>query len=137
MNSVDIVKRFIAAFERLNIPYVAVGAISVNVYGPPRSTHDADFVIQLGTVSIAQVVSAVGSDFALEPQMSFETITATTRYRFRHKASEFLVELFLLSDDAHDRTRFDRRVRLEGDDSQLWVLTAEDLIITILRWSRQ
>jgi hypothetical protein len=137
MNSPDIVKQCISVFEQLSIPYVAVGALSVNVYSPPRSTHDADFVVQLGDVSINRVLSALGNEYALEAQMTFETITATTRYRLRHRSSEFLIELFMLSDDAHDRARFERRVKLAVGGLHAHVLTAEDLIVTKLRWSRQ
>jgi hypothetical protein len=137
MTAPEIVRRCIGAFEQLHIPYVAVGALSVNVYSPPRLTHDADFVVQLRDIPMNEIVRALGTDFELEAQMSFETITATSRYRLRHRASEFLIELFLLSDDAHDRARFDRRMRLQVGDSDVFVLTVEDLIITKLRWSRQ
>lgn len=137
MNAVEIVKRCVEAFERLQIPYVTVGAFSVNVYGYPRSTKDADFVVQLGNVPINAVIASLGSEFTLDPQMSFETITSTTRYRLRHRSTQFLIEMFLLSDDPHDQARFARRVFGRVGDRRASVLTAEDLIVTKLRWSRQ
>jgi hypothetical protein len=137
MTAVEIVQRCIEAFEGLQIPYVTVGAFSVNVYGSPRSTKDADFVVEFGSVSINAVVAALGDEFTLDPQMSFETITSTTRYRLRHRSTQFLIEMFLLSDDPHDQARFARRVFGRVGDRRAFVLTAEDLIITKLRWSRQ
>ena len=41
--------------------------------------------------------------------MSFGTVTATSRYILRVTDGAFVVELFLLSDDAHDQQRFARR----------------------------
>jgi hypothetical protein len=81
-------------------------------------------------------MTALGDDFSLDRQMSFETITATTRYRLRHRTSRFLIELFLLSDDPHDQARFQRRLKGRVGDAIVYVLSAEDLIVTKLRWSR-
>ena len=52
-----------------------------------------------------------GPPFQLDPQMSFETVTATSRYVLHLADDLFSVELFLLSDDAHDLERFARRRR--------------------------
>ena len=124
--------------EQLGLAYMVVGSFSSNVYGVPRSTHDADFVVQFERVGVDAVVKALGGGYELDPQMSFETVTATSRYRIRHVATAFTIELFLLSDDAHDRERFARRRRMpvEGGGEAI-VPSAEDVIVTKLRWSRQ
>ena len=137
MTAMDLVTRVIDALEALHIPYMVVGAFSVNVYGRPRSTEDADFVIELGDTPVSSLVGELGGDFVLDPQLSFETVTATSRYRLDHKNSLFLVELFLLSEDPHDRERFARRSEGDIGGRRVFVPTAEDVIITKLRWSRQ
>jgi hypothetical protein len=136
MNAVDLVLRVIDALEKLAVPYMAVGSFSSNVYGVPRSTKDADFVVELGQTPVTAIAAHVGSDFHLDPQMSFETVTATMRYRLKHQHSGFVVELFLLSDDPHDRARFSRRVVGDVGGRKIFVPTAEDVVITKLRWSR-
>lgn len=47
-----------------------------------------------------------------------------------------LRELFGCSDDPHDLARLARRQRVQLLDHQTWVLTAEDVVITKLRWGR-
>jgi hypothetical protein len=136
MTAAEVVTRAIDALDRLQIPYMTVGSFSSNVYGTPRSTKDADFVLALTNHSINALLMAIGKDFQLEPQMSFETITATSRWRIKHRDTAFVVELFLLSDDPHDRTRFARRVHSNIGGRQAFVPTAEDVVITKLRWSR-
>ena len=127
-----------AVLEQLGVPYMVVGSFSSNVYGIPRSTHDADFVVQFERVGVDAVMSALGSGYELDPQMSFETITATSRYRIRHRATAFTIEMFLLSDDPHDRERFARRRQMPvGGGVEAFVPSAEDVIIMKLRWSRQ
>jgi hypothetical protein len=137
MTAVDFVVRVITALDKNAIPYMTVGSFSTNVYGKPRSTKDADFVVELGTASISQLAADIGPDFQLEQQMSFETVTSTTRYRLHHRDTRFLVELFLLSDDPHDQERFRRRVAGDIGGRRAFVPTAEDVIITKLRWSKQ
>jgi hypothetical protein len=136
MNAADMVLRVIDALEKLNVPYMTVGSFSSNVYGQPRSTKDADFVIELTHVTITALAQQIGTDFVLDPQMSFETISATMRYRLKHRDSAFLIELFLLSDDPHDRSRFARRVPGDIGGRRVFVPTAEDVIITKLRWAK-
>jgi len=137
MNAEGIVLAVITALEQLNVPYMVVGSFSSNLYGIPRSTQDADFVVQLENTSVASIAQTLGSEFELDSQVSFETVTGTTRHTMRHTRGAFKVELFLLSDDPHDRERFTRRTRLPVFGRDAWVPTPEDVIVTKLRWSRQ
>ena len=135
--AIEFVTRVVTILRDLEIPYMVVGSFSTNVHGTPRSTKDADFVIELGSRSILEISQQLGSDFTLEPQMSFETVTGTMRYRVTHPATSFVIEFFLLSDDPHDRERFQRRLSGDiGDGKSTFVPTAEDVIITKLRWSK-
>ena len=137
MNAEAIVIAVVVALEQLDVPYMVVGSFSSNLYGIPRSTQDADFVVQLENTSVSSIARVLGPEFELDPQVSFETITGTTRYIMRHAKGAFKIELFLLSEDPHDRERFNRRKRLPVFGRDAWVPTPEDVIVTKLRWSRQ
>lgn len=71
----------------------------------------------------------------IDRQMSFETVTTTTRFVASVSGSAFKIKFFLLSADPHDRERFRRRRRVKAADRQVGLPTAEDVIITKLRWS--
>lgn len=68
--------------------------------------------------------------------MSFETVTGTHRYRLFARDQAFDVELFVLSDDPHDRERFARRRQATMLGRSVWVPGAEDVVIGKLRWAR-
>jgi hypothetical protein len=124
------------ALEQLGVPYMLVGSFSSNAYGVARNTQDADFVVQLDRITVSQLAAKLWPDFQLDPQTSFETITATTRHVLNVPAEDFKVELFLLSDDPHDRARFERRRRMEVLGGPAYLPSPEDVVITKLRWSR-
>ena len=125
------------ALNTEKIPFLVVGSLSTNVYGVPRSTKDADFVIELGHVSVLSLRAHLPSHYHLDPQIQFESVTATLRNIIRVDGSPFKVELFRLSTDPHDQERFRRRVSAEVEGRTVFIPTAEDVVVTKLRWARE
>jgi len=78
----------------------------------------------------------LGGDFEADPQLSFETNTGTYRQLIKHQRSLSRLNCFMLSDDPHDQSRFKRRVAVGAYGRQIWLPTAEDVIIMKLRWAR-
>lgn len=131
----EITRKVIDTLESNGIPYMLVGAFSSNYYGVPRSTKDADFVVEFKGVSVGDLVKQLGPEFRLDLQMRFETVTGTSRHVIEVLNSTFLVEMFHLSQDPHDLERFRRRVRVEMEGGWTTLPTAEDVIVTKLRWA--
>jgi hypothetical protein len=132
----EIVIALTRALDESGVAYMLVGSFSSNAYGVPRSTKDADVVVETDRDLVAALGGKLGPEFRFEPQMSFETITSTTKNVIYHKASAFKIEVFHLSPDAHDRERFSRRRRGNLDGVPIWLPAPEDVVITKLRWSR-
>jgi hypothetical protein len=126
----------IDALNALAIPYMVVGSLSSSYYGIGRSTRDADFVLQLGDQSIHLLLQRLGPSFRLDPQMSFESVTGTIRNVIQVQSIPFEIELFRLSDDPHDQERFQRRLKTSLLGREAFLPTAEDVIITKLRWAQ-
>lgn len=137
MTSDEIVIAAIDALEACRIPYMVVGSLSSNLYAIPRSTQDVDFVVEFGEDSLSKLMEQLGSQFRLDPQARFETVTATTRHIIDVVDGVFRVELFQLSDDPHDRERFARRRRVRVLGHDVWAPAPEDVAVVKLRWSWQ
>ena len=135
MTSNEAVVAMIDALEAAQVPYVLVGAYACNVYGVPRATKDADIVVQLKPESIAELCTHLDQRFRLEPQMSFESVTATSRHIVHVAGMSFDIELFCVGDDPHDRERFARRQTVSQWNRRVYVLAAEDVVVTKLRWA--
>lgn len=131
-------KRVAQALVATGVPHVLVGSMSSNVHGFARSTKDINLVVQTDRAGLDRLFAALRDSFDLDPQASFETITGTLRHILVAKGSKFKVEIFHLSNDIHDQERFRRRLTVDYPSlgACVAILTAEDVVITKLRWAR-
>ncbi len=132
-----IVKQLIAGLNAARIDHMLVGSFARNFYAEPRSTNDADVVLSIPGGSLRALLDILGPEFQLEEQMTFETNTGTMRSKLAHVSSGFTIEMFFLSDDTFDQKRFNRRRSIQYEGIPTFILTAEDVIITKLRWARR
>jgi hypothetical protein len=136
MNTDEIVYTVIDYLNLHNVPYMIVGSLATNVYCVPRSTEDGDFVVQAKVAQLARAISQQHHHVHFDPQLGFESVTATTKVVLQTDRPGFEIELFELGDDEHDRARFTRRIQVTMDDRGVWIASLEDMIITKLRWSQ-
>lgn len=132
----DITAAMLDALNATATPYLLVGSFSSSFYGIPRSTKDADFVIEVGNRSVSFLSQHLPPEFKLDRQMQFEGVTGTYKNLVTVEGTEFSIELFRLSRDPHDQERFRRRVQVPLLERAAWLPTAEDVVITKLRWFR-
>ena len=137
MTNDEAVAVIIDALAAEGIPYMLTGSLASNLYGIPRSTNDADFVLQIDTGGLDPLRARLTPALRWEAQLSFETVTATARQILEVPGIGFKIELFFLTDDPHDVERFARRRRVTAFGREMYVPSAEDVVITKLRWSRQ
>jgi hypothetical protein len=124
----------IRTLHEADVPFMIVGSLSSNFYGVARATHDADFVVELGDVPLSRIADRLKPDLLLDPQITFESVTGTTRYQFQLRDHDFKIEVFLLSGDPHDRERFARRVPADVQGASAFLPTPEDVIVMKVRW---
>lgn len=136
MDSQEIASRVVGALARCGVPHMVVGSFARNFHSFARSTQDADIVLAVDAAGLSRFEAELGPEFSFDPQATFETNTGTFRHTLKHVATEFKIELFLLSNEPFDQQRFSRRQAFRFNDYQSFVLTAEDLILSKLRWSR-
>lgn len=137
MNTDDIVCTVIDYLNAHEVPYMLVGSLATNVYCVPRSTEDGDVVVQSSVAQLAHQISRSHAGVHFDPQLSFESVTATRKVVLRTEGHGFEIELFQLGDDEHDQSRFSRRTQVETMDRKVWIASLEDMIVTKLRWSQQ
>ena len=66
------------ALESAAVPYMIVGSLASNFHGIPRSTRDADFVVEVPPGNLGHVSDALPQGLNLQRQGAFEAVTGTT-----------------------------------------------------------
>jgi hypothetical protein len=122
----DLFARFYGVLESLQVDYFAYGGIVVAVWGAPRETVDVDAVVCVADDAIDSLFPALGGagfSCAEEARSTFR-IDGWLRASFQGRHADI----------ALGRTPFDqsallrrRRVKLFG--REIWVASAEDLIL--------
>lgn len=136
MNADDAIVALVVTLDGLAIPYMISGSLATNVYGVPRATDDGDFVVEFPPgCRIEHLARALPATLRLDPQSRFEAVTGSRMHACTVRDSAFRIELFLVTDDPHDRERFARRYRLATPFGAVWMPTVEDVIVTKLLWS--
>ncbi len=138
MNAVEATRAVVNAVDACGIAYLLTGSLASSAYGIPRTSKDADFVLEMGGRDPWEIMDRLGPGFELDPQMSFESITGSMRWIVHVPEIPFDIELFLLGQDAHHQARFRRRVPLLHPTlaQTVFLPTAEDVVIQKVRWGR-
>ena len=139
----NLVQLAIAIFDRVEscgVEHMAVGAIAAGTYGIPRATKDIDLLVSLDAVhGIQKLIPALEDIIEFEAQAQFDTITWGSRHVGTSRAAPpFKVELFEMFDDPFVLSEFSRRERrfVPLLEREIWLPTAEDIIVQKIRWGR-
>jgi hypothetical protein len=120
--------------ESVEIPYMLSGSMAMNIYTVPRMTRDIDIVIQLGLTDIERFAGLFvdgfyiykeGVEFEIKRQGMFNVIDYESGVKI-----DFIIQK---NTDFHIN-EFNRRVRSKAFGFDVWVVSAEDLIISKLKW---
>jgi hypothetical protein len=124
------------ALAEAGAAYLLDNPFSSSFYGRPGSTMSADVTFDLSSIPLSGILEGLGRDFRVEPSESFDGVKFASRHVVHHLPSSFKINVLPLSDDPHDQERFRRRQQVDFEGRRAWLPTAEDVVVTKLRWSR-
>jgi hypothetical protein len=125
----------------MEIPYLVGGSVASSLHGIPRTTMDADLVVDLRTDQVEEFAAELQADFYADSEMMKEALRRERSFNLIHYDSSFKFDMFPLLKNEFDQVQFGRR-RFEettslGDEPiECAIATAEDTILNKLRWYR-
>lgn len=126
--------------DRLNdsqIAYMIVGSFASNLHGVPRTTHDADVVLELDEKSLEAFARSLGADFYFDLEAAQKALKDKFLFSTIHVPSGFKVDFIVRKDRPFSRLEFDRRIPANFLNRPCWFGTAEDTILSKLEWSKK
>jgi len=134
---VQVTQQIAQIFERLGIQYLVGGSLASSLHGIPRATQDVDIVADIKLNQVASFVDALKSDFYIDADMIQKAIRSHSSFNIIHLATMFKADVFILKPDNASQQEMMRREQYQVSDdskSQLYLATAEDVIIHKLYW---
>lgn len=136
----QVLQLVIANLNALGIAYMVGGSFASSAHGVPRSTLDADLVVDLKLHQVPDLVKLFARDFYVDEGQAKSALLAGRSFNLIHLESSFKIDLFPLRRTDFSQEQFSRRAleRLPGESAtQAYVASAEDTILSKLDWYRQ
>jgi hypothetical protein len=128
-----------AVFDRLGITYALGGSMASSIHGLIRHTNDADVVALPFAGQERALIDALGEDYyASEPAIR-QAVARRSCFNLINTATGFKVDVFVSREDDFEQSVMARREALQLDEpvgQTIYVQTAEDVLLSKLRWYR-
>lgn len=138
-DALGVTRQVTAVLDALGVPYVIGGSLASIVHGMVRTTMDADIIAGLQPHHTAALVAALGEQFYVPDEVTLrETIDRRGSFNLIHLATMFKIDIFLPQGRPFDQQQLARRIgeRVGEGNEMVWVLSAEDVILSKLEWFR-
>ncbi len=124
---------FVAIFEGMRIPYVLMGGMAVAAHGLPP-THDVDFTISLPRERLSDLYEAA-TEAGYTIPAAFEdgwvdevAGMPLVRVQMWVAGKSIDIDIFL-AESRYQRELLKRKVRVQVEGLEAWLVSAEDLIL--------
>ena len=129
----DLLKRVCNSLDDKGFQYMISGSIAMNIYAVPRMTRDIDIVIELSLHRIEEFVELFPDSY-LNKSSLVEEVKKRGLFNIIDQKTGFKLDFILRKETDYFRHAFSRRRKIKELDTELWVISLEDLIIAKIIW---
>ena len=123
--------------EELEASYAVGGSLASSLWGIPRSTQDADLVVDLRSEHVLTFVSGVEGAFYVSPERVYQAVGRRSSFNLVHLKTGLKIDVFLFKGDLQSLQEMSRRrIFLLPSGDRLPVASPEDIVLQKLRWYR-
>jgi len=133
----DLFRRITAKFDQAGIAYMLTGSFASAHYGSPRSTQDIDFVIAATPAQLRQFIDFLdGDDYYADLGAALEAYKRESLFNLVDLTTGWKIDLIFRKSRRFSQEEFRRRQRTSLEGVELYIATAEDVVIAKLEWAR-
>ena len=126
--------------EKHDIPYFVGGSAASSVYGPPRTTQDVDFIVDLTPESLPRLSKSFETEFHIDEQAAMEAVLSRDMFNVIHKETMYKADMHILPEGEWGKVQLLRRVWFPmgpgTGSSPIAFASPEDTVLAKLRWYR-
>jgi hypothetical protein len=134
----EVLARVTRLLGDLGIPYMIAGSLASSFHGKPRTTHDADIVIDPAPDALDRLVAELSAaHLYVDPTVAREALRGRRQFNVIDAASAFKLDLIVRKDRPFSLEEFARRQPAELAGISVALATAEDTILSKLEWAKK
>lgn len=131
-----LLSRVAGAFERAGVDYAVVGSVASSFHGEPRMTRDIDVVARLSRADVPRLAAEFPEeDFYFDREMVLESLKTRQPFNIIDLHTMWKADV-ILPRDVYASEQLARRQQVEISGVHVFVATAEDTIVSKMRWSK-
>lgn len=129
----DLLQRVCKSLDENKIPYMISGSIALNIYAIPRMTRDIDIVVEL-TENRVDEFTALFPDSYFNKDAIKDEIKRQGMFNIIDHRTGFKIDFIIRKETEYFKQAFENRQRINEIDTELWVISLDDLIIAKIIW---
>jgi hypothetical protein len=122
--------------EGYGIDYMLTGSFASNMHGVPRTTYDADIVIEVEPGYLDEFVQSLGNEFYVSREAAREAVSSRSMFNVIHLQTGFKFDFIIRKARSFSKQEFLRRKQGVFLGKSRWFATPEDVILAKLEWSK-
>ncbi len=136
-DQLEVLRLVARRLDEARIPYMLTGSLAMSHYAEPRFTRDVDVVIELSAPDVQRVAGLFDDDFYVDPEAMAAAVTREGMVNLIHTATIVKVDFIMRKSSGHHVEEFQRRRSVIMEDTSVWIVSPEDLVISKLLWLQQ
>jgi len=127
----------ISKLEKADIPYMLSGSMGSSFYGHPRATNDADIVIDPVQNSLTYFLNSLEPEtYYASREAALQALKNRSMFNVIHVKYGWKADLIIRKEREYSRKEFSRRKKLNIMNVDVYVLSAEDSVLSKLEWTK-
>lgn len=134
---IEFFHKIIDVLNKSNIPYMLSGSVAMGVYILPRATRNFDFVVHLQSKDIDGFVANFQEGYYCSADAVKDAVKYPGLFNIIDHTSGYKADFIILKNEEFRKEEFKRKVAMEYFDKTIYLVSAEDLLISKLIWIQE
>ena len=133
----EFLKLVTSRLDSVDIPYMMTGSMAMAIYSIPRMTRDIDLVVEIESVDIDKIVNLFSNDCYIDRDSVRQAVDTHSMFNIIHNEWVVKADFIIKKNEEYRREEFSRRQKIVIEDTTIFVVSVEDLILSKLIWGKQ
>jgi hypothetical protein len=132
----EFIKVIASRLDSVNIPYMMTGSMAMAIYSIPRMTRDIDLVVEIEPTDVDKIVNIFSKDCYIDRDSVRKAVDEHSMFNIIHNEWVVKADFIIRKNEEYRREEFSRRQEITIEDTSIFVVSVEDLILSKLVWGK-